>query len=236
MNVFIKKMIYMRRIFFILFLLPMNIIFALEGDSNKEAEHYLETYKAQNYVRDFSQIFVNQSDKQDYNRLRGYLNNKKEIERLLRTAADEYYYNLSPSKLYISDYIENIETELNKHRSDDKIHLLVHSVMPNIYYNGEYKVGYIKSDILPAIEGRFKDAMTRDSENRMIYAQLQKNIEVLQQDIFQCEQVIFSLLYPQNKSFASNVWPIITCLAVIGVIILLSLRFFSSGRKRFAQS
>jgi uncharacterized membrane protein len=193
---------------------------AFEGnDDNVTRDYYVQLYKTQDYVPDFDQLFPLDTDKRDYKKLREYLNGKEEILRILRMAGDEYYYGLSYSKLYANDYVQSLEDELKMYNPNDKILLRINSVRPNFSYSGEYPIGFIETDILPTIKERYIESERRDSANQIIYMQIQRNVEVLRQDIFKAEQAIFASLSPEFRDQDFRIWISLTFSGLIAVIL-----------------
>jgi hypothetical protein len=140
----------MRAFFLILsfLLLTSQWVAAFEGnDSNTNWNYYVELYKKQPYVSDFEETFSNKAVRNDYKKLQEYLNSKKEIERALRMAGDEFYYGLSFDKMFAEDYVQSLEEELKFRQEEDVILLRINSEMPNMQFNGEYTVSYIQSEI-----------------------------------------------------------------------------------------
>lgn len=175
-----------------------QIAMALEGnDDNVTRDYYVQLYQTQRYVPDFDNLFANANDRSDYRKLRDYLNRKKEIERVLRMAGDEYYYGLSFSRLFAEDYVQNLEDNLAMRDPDEKILMRLNSVMPNIRYNGEYTVAFVQSTIIPAIKEKYQVAIAKDSANQVAYTNIQESIEGVQNDIFRCEQALNAALSPE---------------------------------------
>ena len=139
--------------------------------------------------------------------------------RILRMAGDEYYYGLSYSRLYATDYIQSLEDELISYASEDRILLRLHSVRPSFNYHGEFAAGHIASVILPAIRQRFREATSLDSINQATYMQIQKNVGVIQQDIFQAEQAIHASLSPEFRDQDFRIWISLTFSGLIAVIL-----------------
>lgn len=223
----------MKRILLLLFLIP-SCAFALDGnDDNILGDYYVQLYKSQEYFPDFSQKFSSSADKSNYKKLRGYLNNKEEICRILRMAGDEYYYGLSYSKLYATDYIQGLQDEVLTHSKKDIISLRINSIRPSFNYNGNFKVAYIDSVILPTIKLRYEEEEKRDSINQIAYIQIQKNIEAIKQDIFQAEQAIFQSLSPETRDQDFRMW---VSLTFSGLIAILLFSFFWIIYKRSDKS
>ncbi len=212
----------MKKWIFILLFFPLCTAYALEGnDDNVTRDFYVELYKKENYVKDFNLVFKTESDKRDYKKLREYLNQKKEIERILQMAGDEYYYGLSFNKQYADDYIQSLEDELKIRDPEDKMLLRLNSMMPNVNYHGEYTVEYVLSDILPVLKDRYRQAEERDSCNQVIYMQIQKNIEAVRQDVFLCEEAIYASLAPEYREQDFRIWISLTFSGLIATLLCL---------------
>ena len=213
---------FMKKIVFVLLLVLMTgIADAFEGnDDNVTRDYYVQLYKAQEYIPDFNLRFPTETEKRDYKRIRDYLNNKEEILRVLRMAGDEYYYGLSFSKLYATDYVQSFEDELRLRDPNDKILLRINSVRPTFNYSGEYMVSHIETDILPVIRERYREAATLDSINEITYMQIQKNVEAIKQDVFQAEQAIFMSLSPECRDQDFRIWISLTFSGLIAVILI----------------
>lgn len=200
--------------------LVSRVACAFEGnDDNVTRDYYVQLYQSQTYTPDFKQNFRTEADRLDYKKVREYLNDKEEIMRILRMAGDEYYYGLSFSKLYAIDYIQSLEDEIRMREKDEKMLLRINSVRPPFNYNGEYPVSYVESEILPTIKRRYDDAIARDSVNEQAYMQIQKNIEALQQDIFQAEQAIHTSLSPEFRDQDFRIWISLTFSGLIGILL-----------------
>lgn len=224
----------MKKILLLLFLTSTLWVFALDGnDDNVLRDYYVQLYKSQQYFPDFSQKFSSFADKQDYKKLREYLNNKAEICRILRIAGDEYYYGLSFSKLYATDYIQGLQDEILSHDKEDIILLRINSVRPSFNYNGNFRVAYIDSIILPAIKLRHREEEIRDSINQVAYMQIQRNIEAIKQDVFQAEQAIYQSLSPETRDQDFRMW---VSLTFSGLIAILLFSFFWIIYKRSDKS
>jgi hypothetical protein len=190
------------------------------NDDNVTRDYYVQLYTSQPYIPDFKTIFKTESDKADYKKLREYLNGKEEILRIIRMAGDEYYYGLSYSKLYATDYVQSLEDELKVHSPADRMLLRLNSVRPNFDYSGKYAVGYIETEILPAIKARYAEAARRDSLNQVTYMQIQKNVSAIQLDIFQAEQAIYASLSPEFRNQDFRIWISLTFSGLIAVLLL----------------
>lgn len=204
--------------------------FGFEGnDDNVTRDYFVQLYKLEPYVLDFKKTFASAADRQNYKKLRDYLNDKEEILRVLKMAGDEYYYGMSYSRLYAADYIQSLEDELKTRNPTDKILLRLNSVRPSFDFNGEYPAGYVEAELLPAIKKRFAEASERDSLNEIAYKQIQKNIGALQQDIFLAEQAIYAALSPEFMEQDFRIW---ISLTFSGLIAVLLLAFFAIIFKR----
>ena len=194
---------------------------AFEGnDDNVTRDYYVQLYKTQDYIPDFRTIFQSESDRRDYKKLREYLNIKDEIIRVLRMAGDEYYYGLSYSKQFATDYIRSLEDEIRFRDPDEKIVLRLNSsTRPNFNYNGEFAVSHIDTFILPSIRERYAEATRQDSIDQNIYMQIQKNVLAIQQDIFQAEQAILASLSPEFRDQEFRIWISLTFSGLIAVIL-----------------
>jgi hypothetical protein len=221
----------MQRIFSIaLFIFIGFAAFGFEGnDDNVTRDYFVQLYKSEPYILDFKKTFVSETDRRDYKKLRDYLNDKEEILRILKMAGDEYYYGMSYSRLYATDYIQSLEDELKTRDPDDKILLRLNSVRPSFDFSGEYPVEYVETELLPAIKKRFSEASERDSLNEIAYKQIQKNIGALQQDIFLAEQAIYASLSPEFREQDFRIW---ISLTFSGLIAVLLLAFFAIIFKR----
>jgi hypothetical protein len=207
----------------ILFLLAGagSLTFGFEGnDDNVTRDYYVQMYRSQPYVPDFRQVFSSESDKRDYKKLREYLNNKEEMLRILKMAGDEYYYGLSYSKLFATDYMQSLEDELKSYDSDEKILLRLNSVRPNFDFSGEYPIAYVEKEILPVIKMRYEETARLDSLNQIAYMQIQKNVDAIQQDIFQAEQAIYASLSPEFRDQDFRIWISLTFSGLIAVLLL----------------
>jgi hypothetical protein len=194
---------------------------AFEGnDDNVKRDYYVQLYQSQPYVSDFAQTFKTEKDKRDYKKLREYINQKEEIRRVFRMAGDEYYYGLSYSDLFAIDYIQNLEDELQTRKPDAKIFLRLNSVRPSFDYSGEYTAEHIKNEILPRIKARFEETAKRDSLNGVAYMQIQRNIEILSQDIFYAEQAIHATLSPEFRDQDFRVWISLTFSGLIAALLI----------------
>ncbi|MDR2009318.1 MAG: hypothetical protein LBQ22_02410 [Bacteroidales bacterium] len=212
----------MRPLFLILsfLLLTSQWVVAFEGnDDNVVRDYYVELYKTQPYVLDFENTFSNTADRHDYKKLREYLNRKKEIERVLQMAGDEFYYGLSFSRMFAEDYIESLEEDLRFRQDGDLILLRINSAMPNMHFNGEYKVSYIQSEILPAIKKKYTQSAIRDSINQVFYTRIQENLERVQYDIFLCEQALNTALSPEFQQQNFRIWISLTFSMLIAVLL-----------------
>lgn len=197
-------------------------VLAIEGnDDNVTRDYYVQLYKSTPYIPDFETTFVNSSDRADYVKLRNYLNRKREIERVLRMAGDEYYYGLSFSRLYAEDYVQSFKDEMLVREPESKIFIRLNSSMPNIKYNGEYTVAYVLSDILPAIESRYKEAIEKDSINQFSYTRIQESLEGVQYDIFQCEQALNASLSPEFQQQTFRIWTSMTFSILIAILLFI---------------
>jgi hypothetical protein len=211
----------MKRLLLVL-LIACKVSFAcgFEGnDDNVTRDYYVQLYRSQPYVPDFNRIFSSANDRNDYKKLREYLNGKEEILRILRMAGDEYYYGLSYSKLFAEDYVQSLEDELKSHDPNEKILLRLNSVRPNFNYSGEYQAGYVEMEILPVIRARYEEAARRDSLNQIAYIQIQQNLEAVQQDVFQAEQAIYSSLSPEFRDQDFRIWISLTFSGLIAVLL-----------------
>ncbi|MDR0307983.1 MAG: hypothetical protein LBI42_14250 [Chitinispirillales bacterium] len=190
------------------------------NDDNVTRDYYVQLYNSEPYVSDFKRVFKTENDKRDYKKLRQYINYKEEILRILKMAGDEYYYGLSYSKLFAVDYLQNLEDELKSRKPGDKILLRISSVRPSFDYNGEYTAQYIETEILPRIKARHEETASRDSLNQIAYMQIQKNIEILMQDIFQAEQAMYMSLSPEFRDQDFRIWISLTFSGLIGILLL----------------
>lgn len=194
--------------------------FAFEGnDDNVTRDYYVQLYQAQDYIPDFQTVFSSATDRRNYKKIREYLNVKEEMIRILQMTADEYYYGLSYSKQYATDYIRSLEDEINSRNPDEKILLRLNSVRPNFSYSGEYTVEYVHTVILPKIKERYREATEQDAANQEIYKQIQKNILAIQQDIFLAEQTIYASLSPEFRDQDFRIWISLTFSGLIAVIL-----------------
>ena len=212
----------MKKKTYLFFLLVWTAIagFAFEGnDDNVTRDYYVQLYQRQDYIPDFRTVFSSETDRRDYKKIREYLNGKEEVIRVLRMAGDEYYYGLSYSKLYASDYNRSLEDEINSLDPNEKILLRLNSVRPNFSYNGEFTVAYIDTVILPGIRERYREATELDLANQEIYLQIQKNVLAIQQDIFQAEQAIYASLSPEFRDQDFRIWISLTFSGLIAVIL-----------------
>ncbi len=224
----------MKKVLLFFFLLSSLYAFALEGnDDNILRDYYVQLYKQQTYCPDFKKVFASSADQQDYKKLREYLNHKEEICRILRMAGDEYYYGLSFSKLYATDYIQGLQDELLSRKKNDILLLRLNSVRPGFSYNGNFSVAYVDSVILPAIKERYEQEERRDSVNQVAYMQIQSNIEAIKQDIFQAEQAIYTSLSPETRDQDFRMW---VSLTFSGLIAILLFSFFWIIYKRSDKS
>ncbi len=205
----------------LIFSAAIPFLYGFEGnDDNITRDYYVQLYQSQEYVPDFKTTFRTETDRRDYKKVREYLNNKEEILRLLRMAGDEFYYGLSFSKLYKTDYIQSLKDELKVRDPGEKILVRINSVRPYFSYHREYTVEYIEAEILPAIIRRYEEAEELDRQNEIYYKQIQKNIESLQQDIFQAEQAIFGSLSPEFRDQDFRIWISLTFSGLIAVLLL----------------
>jgi hypothetical protein len=210
----------MRTVLLLLFVLLPFCAFAIEGDDdNILRDYYVELYKSQEYSPDFNRIFSSSSDRQGYKKLREYLNAKEEICRILRMAGDEYYYGLSYSKLYATDYIQGLQDEVLSHKKEDVLSLRINSVRPSFNFNGNFTIAHIDSVILPIIKLRYQEAEKRDSINQIAYMQIQRNIEAIKQDIFQAEQAINQSLSPETRDQDFRMWVSLTFSGLIAILL-----------------
>ncbi|MDR3013404.1 MAG: hypothetical protein LBU70_09405 [Chitinispirillales bacterium] len=194
---------------------------SFEGnDDNVKRDYFVQLYKSQPYVSDFAQTFRNSSDKRDYRKLRAYISQKEEILRVLRMAGDEYYYGLSYNNLFAIDYLQNLEDELLIRKPGDRILLRLNSVRPSFDFSGEYTVEFVENEILPRIRARFEETSRRDSLDGIAYMQIQRNIEVLSQDIFHAEQAIYATLSPEFRDQDFRIWISLTFSGLIAVLLL----------------
>jgi hypothetical protein len=194
---------------------------SFEGnDDNVMRDYYVQMYTSQPYVSDFEQTFRNKDDRRDHRLLRDYINKKEEIRRILRMAADEFYYGLSYSSLFAVDYIQNLEDELKLRHPGDKMFLRLHSVRPSFNFHGEHTVEHIQNEILPRIKARFEETAERDSLNGIAYMQIQKNINAISQDIFHAEQAIYEALSPEFRDQDFRVWITLTFSGLIATLLL----------------
>lgn len=224
----------MKRILLPLFFISSLCAFSLDGnDDNVLSDYYVQLYKSQEYYPDFGKEFSSSADRQDYKKLREYLNSKEEICRILRMAGDEYYYGFSFSKLYATDYIQGLQDEILSHDKDDIISLRINSVRPSFNYNGNFTIAYIDSVILPAIKLRYEEEGRRDSVNQIAYMQIQRNIEAIKQDVFQAEQAINHSLSPETRDQDFRMW---VSLTFSGLIAILLFSFFWIIYKRSDKS
>lgn len=197
-----------------------QIAMAIDGnDDNVTRDYYVELYKTQRYIPDFDQVFANANDRSDYRKLRDYLNRKKEIERLLRMAGDEYYYGLSFSRLFAEDYVQSLEDDMVTRDPGEKILIRLNSVMPNIRYNGEYTVAFVQSSIIPTIKEKYQAAIVKDSLNQATYTQIQESLEGVQTDVFKCEQALNAALAPEFQQQSFRIWVSATFSALIAVLL-----------------
>lgn len=193
---------------------------AIEGnDDNFTRDYYVEKYKTEPYISDFTTVFNSSAAREDYKKLREYLNSKQEIERMLRMAGDEYYYGLSFSRLFAEDYIQSLEDQLESRDATDRIWLRLNSETPRISYNGEFSVESIQSDILPAIKDKYQKAVVRDSLNQAFYTRIQENIGRVQQDIFLCEQALGTALAPEFRQQSFRIWISLTFSLLIAMLL-----------------
>ncbi len=214
------KIPFIKNLLPIIFCMPLLHAFALEGnDDNILRDYYVQLYKNQEYYPDFNDIFSSSADKQDYKKLREYLNEKEEICRILRMAGDEYYYGLSFSKLYSVDFIQSLEDELLSRKKNEKILVRINYVRPSFNYNGNFTAAYIDTVILPAIKLRYENEEKRDSANQIAYMQIQKNIDVIKQDIFKAEQAIFQSLSPETRDQDFRMWVSLTFSGLIAILL-----------------
>ncbi len=194
--------------------------FAFDGnDDNVTRDYYVQLYQKQDYIPDFNIVFPSEADKRDYKKIREYLNIKEEIIRILDMAGDEYYYGLSYSKLYATDYIRSLEDEIMSRAPNEKILLRLNSVRPSFSYNGEFTVKYIDTVILPNIKERYSEMTEQDLANQETYIQIQKNLLAIRQDIFQAEQAIFASLSPEFRDQDFRIWISLTFSGLIAVIL-----------------
>jgi hypothetical protein len=201
-------------------LLCPGYLFALEGnDDNVTRDYYVQKYENESYIPDFETVFSNPHDRLDYKKLREYLNKKKEIERVLQMAGDEYYYGLSFSRMFAEDYIQSLEDEIKFRNPDSIILLRFNSTTPHIKYNGEYKVSAIESDILPAIKEKYKKAFERDSINQVSYTKIQENLDLVKRDVFLCEQALNTSLSPEFQQQKFRIWISLTFSMLIAVLL-----------------
>ncbi len=212
----------MTKYLILVFLCISQWTWAIEGnDDNVTRDYYVQLYQTQRYRSDFDQLFGNSSDRHDYKKLREYLNRKKEIERVLRMAGDDYYYGLSFSRMFAEDYVQSLEDELATRSPEDKILLRINSEMPNMHYNGEYTVTFVQSDLLPAIKEKYRQAIVKDSINQGFYTLIQKNLEAVQDDIFLCEQALNTALSPEFQQQNFRIWISLTFSGLIAVLLCL---------------
>jgi hypothetical protein len=210
-----------RLIFLFLIAGAGSMAFGFEGnDDNVTRDYYVQMYQSQPYVPDFRQVFGTESDRRDYKKLREYLNNKEEMLRILKMAGDEYYYGLSYSKLFATDYMQSLEDELKAYDPHEKILLRLNSVRPSFDYSGEYPIKYVETEILPVIRARYEETAVRDSMNQIAYMQIQKNVDAIQQDIFQAEQAIYASLSPEFRDQDFRIWISLTFSGLIAVLLL----------------
>jgi hypothetical protein len=183
-------------------------------------DFYVVKYKSQDYISDFAQTFRTSDDKRDYRKLREYINKKEEVLRVLRMAGDELYYGLSYTSQFGIDYMQSLEDDLKGRKPDESIQLRLNSVRPIFNFNGNFTVKHIKDEILPRIRTRFRETDARDSLNGIFYAQLQRNINILSQDIFHAEQAIHAALAPELRDQEFKVWISLTFSGLIGTLLL----------------
>jgi hypothetical protein len=195
-------------------------LFALEGnDDNVTRDYYVQKYENESYIPDFEVVFANPDDRLDYQKLREYLNEKEEIERVLQMAGDEYYYGLSFSRIFAEDYIQSLEDEIKNRDSSEVILLRINSTIPHIKYNGEYKVSAIESDILPAIKEKYQKSFERDSINQLCYTRIQENLGLVKRDVFLCEQALNTSLSPEFQQQKFRIWISLTFSGLIAVLL-----------------
>ncbi|MDR2814513.1 MAG: hypothetical protein LBB79_07680 [Prevotellaceae bacterium] len=210
-----------KKVFLCLLLAGVSVAgFAFEGnDDNVTRDYYVQLYQTQDYIPDFRTVFASENDIRDYKKLRSYLNVKEEMARVLQMAGDEYYYGLSYSKLYATDYIQSLKDELALYAPSKKILLRLNSVRPTFSYSGEFAIEHVEAVILPAIKERYREATARDSLNQTVYMQIQKNIAAIRQDIFQAEQAIYASLSPEFRDQDFRIWISLTFSGLIAVIL-----------------
>lgn len=197
-----------------------QIAIAFDGnDDNVTRDYYVELYKTQRYTPDFEQVFANVEDRNDYRKLRDYLNRKKEIERLLRMAGDEYYYGLSFSRLFAEDYVQSLEDDMAMRDPEETVLIRLNSVMPNIRYNGKYTASYVQSTIIPAIKEKYQAAIVKDSLNQATYTHIQESLEGVQADIFKCEQALGAALAPEFQQQSFRIWVSATFSSLIAILL-----------------
>jgi hypothetical protein len=169
---------------------------------------------------DFEKTFKTESNKRDFKLLREYLATKEEKRRVLKMAADEFYYGQSIKSLFSIDDLRNLESEIRGRKPGDKIFLRLSSVKPSFNISGEYAAEYVSDSILPLIKNRIEEARLNDSLDNQDFHRVLQSIDSLSKDIFMAEQAIAEAIAPEYTRQDFRKWISLTFAGLIAALVI----------------
>lgn len=210
---------------FVLFFLYVPLL----GQSNGTVIN-LDMYKETQVKQDFETRFNTNDRKESFKYLREYLAEKENLLANLNNVATSYTMDMSAYIKLIDKRILWLKNAQKKLTKEGTITLTAYDIeIPGGYLlpqlrnekdNLSFNRSYTSEELTDIITS-FEDAKREFNAFKSIKECLQKNIEVVKQDIYLCRQQIDSTLAPEYKkqSFVTN---ISICFTVIIAILLIA--------------
>ncbi len=183
-------------------------------------EFVVEEYKTKEYQSDFKTVFSTDSDKNNFKKLREYLQKKKDILKLLQ---DELFLfssaEINDGKL-LSKKIKDYEKRIEGKKDQEMMTVDIYLSDQDIDYYDEITIKKIKDEILPDLRSKLQEINAQDSLYRVSVEKLRKNIDLIQQDVSVCEKQIDSSLAPEIQQQNFSIWISITFASLIGILLV----------------
>lgn len=199
------------------------ILFSLHSYSQEpsamlDTDLEIQSYKKTKVPSSFLNEIPDNEDKANFKKLRDFLNKKKNLLNSLKNAELETYVN----PLDVSDneqYIKRISKYLEGKKDDFLIPLDDINNIYNYKYDSSYDQKYTIKDLKEFLES-FQKKKTEYTTKQKEHNYLIKNIEIVNQDINDCQNQIDTALDPENRKQEFKTTMSICFVGLIGILLV----------------
>jgi hypothetical protein len=199
------------------------ILFSLHSYSQEpsamlDTDLEIQSYKKTKVPSSFLNEIHNDEDKANFKKLRDFLNKKKNLLNSLKNAELDTYVN----PLDVSDneqYIKRISKYLDGKKDDFLIPLEDINNIYNFKYDSSYDQKYSIKDLKEFLES-FQKKKTEYATKEKEHNYLIKNIEIVNQDITDCQNQIDTALDPENRKQEFKTTMSICFVGLIGILLV----------------